>query len=154
MDTAQLHALISKSPNLKHRFLGCFPADTVPTLPSGTFQIINTASLGERGEHWLLLLRGRGELVFYDSFARPIETSFPALFNRLCALYNNNVVLTQFYPTKSLIQSHNTSLCGLYCVFFAQFFYSKAGIMPLNATEQDILRFASDTFGGNFGWLV
>ena len=138
--------------------------DKVLYLPKGKFQIINTSPFQEIGEHWLLLARkDNGLLIFYDSFSRPLEKEFPFLYNTLKFLYNiSQTHFAQFFPTKTLEQSKNTSLCGLYCIFVAHFIYASKSSnskqsggstllsMLTYATEDDVLRFANDNFGKNF----
>lgn len=162
MDSFEMGDLIRQSPVLKYRFTGCYPYDKVPRLQAGTFQIINTANANEIGEHWLLLTRhNRGqkspskskhkdEIIFYDSFGRSLNIEFSSLCENLRLLYKHeNIVMKQFYPSKSLTQSSQTTLCGVYCLFLAHFIFSNklTSGHAHYATEEDILRFFTDNFG-------
>lgn len=155
MDNFTLSNLVSRSPNLKYRFIGCFSLDETRYLPSGTFQITNSQIFGEIGEHWLLIARTTDSksVIFYDSFGRDLASNFPRLHQILSTMYKNqNVSIKQFFPSHSLTQSNNTTLCGLYCIFLAHFIYNKKlnSGFPMYATEEDILRFMSDNFDQAF----
>lgn len=155
MDSLAINNLVNLSPVLKFRYTGCYPIDKIPILPSGTFQIVNTAPSGSFGEHWLLVARmANGKtLIFYDSFGRPLQNNFPLLYNMLKAKYNSiGVSIKQFVPSHSLTQSSNSTLCGLYCIFLAHFIFTNKILsgFPLYATEEDILRFVSDNFGQTY----
>ena len=182
MDNIQLNELIALSPLLKHKFSGCFASNTFPALRADdTFQLINSAPFGEFGEHWLLLVRVKEEeetneeldgmmLIFYDSSGRPLKSSFPNVYERFLSLYsptkcnyhiNNNanaiapnVIVKQLFPSQSLTQPSQTTICGLYCIFVAHYIFGGRGgtlcNVPLYATTEDVLRFVSDNYGINF----
>lgn len=91
------------------------------------FAIINVAPAHHPGLHWVLLFKppNKRKMVFFDSFALSP------------AQYNSNVVRAvehfssfthfpgKFYSLKRAIQADDSTLCGLYCIFFA--YYLNAG---------------------------
>lgn len=158
MDNAEIYKILNHSSVLKHRFVGSFPANVFPYLEPGRFQIINTANTNHPGEHWLLLARQRGntsDLLFYDSFSRPLQQRFPNIYKRILSLYLfKGIKLKQFYPPSTFVQDVSTTLCGLYCIFIA--YYVFTGDVTLTQlfittylTVEDMLRFFNANFGTN-----
>lgn len=174
MDSIQLGDLVEQSAILKYKFIGCCSVDNIPPLPPGNFfQLINTAESGRFGEHWLLLARRKRDsiVIFYDSFGRTLINDFPVIYSHVTTTYyggndrrrRGGLSIKQFFPSKSLLQSNNTTLCGLYCLFLASCIYAdyrsigSDGVhcsLPAYATEDDVLRFASESFGENFPRVV
>ena len=72
MDNTSLRQIIERIPELKYRYIGSFPADCVPRLPTFSFAIINTSPSSEAGEHWILIARLNRTYYSADSLARPI----------------------------------------------------------------------------------
>lgn len=149
MDNVEIRQLVNMSPLLKARFLGCCSADQIQYMAIGTFQIVNTAQYGDFGIHWLLLARTSSKMViFYDSFGRKLNTAFKNIRKHLKMNYYTSAI-HQFFPSKSLLQSDKTTLCGLYCIYVAHYVFAGKLSFPTYATEEDVLRFASDNFGVN-----
>ena len=144
MDSQQICKMIKQSAILKYKFRGVFPRDCIRKLSPSTFQIVNTDPLGEPGEHWLLIARyNQDSLTFYDSFGRPLQHDFSDIFARLDAIHPE-CQIKQFYPSASFEQPVNSALCGIYCIFLAQYIFSGAlhpSSFPSFATEQDVLNF-------------
>ena len=57
MDNTSLRQIIERIPELKYRYIGSFPADCVPRLPTFSFAIINTSPSSEAGEQWIMIAR-------------------------------------------------------------------------------------------------
>ena len=67
-----MRQIIERIPELKYRYIGSFPADCVPRLPTFSFAIINTSPSNEAGEHWIMIARLNRTFFYADSLARPI----------------------------------------------------------------------------------
>lgn len=100
-------------------------------------------------------------VLFYDSYGRPLLSAFPFLSGELKRLYaadgaavNDNFVIKQIFPSQSLKQAKNTTLCGLYCIFMAHHIFTGNIATAQYATEDDVLRFANENFGMNFPRFV
>jgi hypothetical protein len=112
MDCVQITRLISKSPILKNRFLGCFALDNVPYLRANQFQLINTDIAGDPGTHWLLLARFTdGTTVFYDSFGRSLKNSFRTLFETVIVPYYYHDQPQKKKKKKNIPSGHNHLRC-------------------------------------------
>ena len=72
MDNISLRQIIERFPELTYRYIGSFPADSVPRLPTFSFAIINTSPSTEAGEHWIMIARLNRTYYYADSLARPI----------------------------------------------------------------------------------
>ena len=72
MDNTSLIQIIERIPEPKYRYIGSFPADCVPRLPTFSFAIINTSPSSEGGEHWIMIARLNRTYYYADSLARPI----------------------------------------------------------------------------------
>ena len=72
MDNTTLRQIFERIPELKYRYIGSFPADCVPRLPTFSFAIINTSPSSEAGEHWIMIARLNRSYYYADSLARPI----------------------------------------------------------------------------------
>ena len=72
MDNTSLRQIIERILELKYRYIGSFPADCVPRLPTFSFAIINTSPSSEAGEHWIMIARLNRTYYYADSLARPI----------------------------------------------------------------------------------
>ena len=151
MDSNTLVKMIAFCPDLKFIFHGVYPRDCLIRLPLKSFQIVNTDPLGTPGEHWLLLCRlTDGSILFYDSFARNLATSFTAIYKRIRQIFPK-CTIRQLMPSHTFQQPDDSSFCGLYCIFMAQFIFSgKLGTFPPYATEEDLLRFMSSNFGKGY----
>ena len=57
MDNTSLRQIVEKIPELNYRYIGSFPADCIPILPTFSFAIINTSSSRKAGEHWIMIAR-------------------------------------------------------------------------------------------------
>ena len=73
MDNTSLRQIIERIPELKYRYIGSFPADCVPRLPTFSFAIINTSPSSEAGERWIMIARLNRTYYYADSLARPIR---------------------------------------------------------------------------------
>ena len=72
MDNQSIQQIIERIPELKFKYIGSFPADFIPNLPKFSFEIINTASIKEVGEDWILIARLNRNYYYADCLARSI----------------------------------------------------------------------------------
>ena len=105
MDNTSLRQIIERIPELKYRYIGSFPADCVPRLPTFSFAIINTSPSSEAGEHWIMIARLNRTYYYADSLARPI-TKYKFLNKNYQKMIQKPVQKTD-------------NLCGFYTIFAA-----------------------------------
>ena len=55
MDTFSFLQIIERIPELRFKYMGSYPSDTVPQLTKDSFAIINSAPSNDRGEHWIMI---------------------------------------------------------------------------------------------------
>ena len=113
MDEDDINALIQRCQKLKHKFRGVFSADNFPSkLKSNTFLIVNASKSQSSGAHWLFICKKSNRLLFADPLGRSLS-SYKNLYQRLA---KNTVQFHQLLEHQP-IQSQNSELCGLFCIF-------------------------------------
>ena len=162
MQCRDLQKLIGKRGKLKSRFRGCFASDQFTVLPPGHFQLVNTDPANKEGEHWLLVARKAklGPILLYDTFGRPFKTTFPSIYRKICRYYPDNEIW-QYYPTITFTQKVGTSLCGIYCMYFASFLYHDVSVIHRSllthieyANQNTVLRYACERLGVSLSEIV
>ena len=63
MDNFSLLQIIETIPELRFKYMGSYPSDTVPQLTKYSFAIINSAPSNDRGEHWIMIARMNKRLL-------------------------------------------------------------------------------------------
>ena len=61
-------------PELRFKYMGSYPSDTVPQLTKYFFAIINSDPSDGRGEHWIMIARLDKSYFFADSLGRRRST--------------------------------------------------------------------------------
>ena len=139
MDEDEINSLIQACKLLKYKFCGVFAADNFPLkLSQNRFIIVNVPSSDSIGTHWTLLCRKNGNYIFADRLGQKL-TSYKCLYNRLAsaALDIQNVYeLLRNQP----IQTQNSILCGLFCIYVAHYIYNNKEIVKMS--DDDLIRFA------------
>ena len=74
MDNFSLLQIIERIPELRFKYVGSYPSDTVPQLKKNSFAIINSAPSNDRGEHWILIARLDKSYYFADSLGKKRST--------------------------------------------------------------------------------
>ena len=74
MDNFSLLQINERNPELRFKYMGSSPADTVPQLTKNSFAIINSAPSNERGEHWIMIARLDKNYYFADSLRKKKST--------------------------------------------------------------------------------
>ena len=105
MDNTSLRQIIERFPDLKYRYIGSFPADCVPRLPTFSSAIINTSPSSEAGEPWVMIARLNRTYYYADSLARPI-TKYKFLSKKY-----QKMIQQPYQKTDNL--------CGFYKIFAA-----------------------------------
>ena len=118
MNTKQLYVALMRNKVTKKCFDGVYAKDTLDNIKSKPELIIcNTDNSSEEGEHWVLFYFDKVgyNVTFYDSLGHDLEfygDEFVDFVNRFSTSYN--------YSDKRT-QPINSSLCGIYCLYFAYF---------------------------------
>ena len=100
-----------------HGYLGCFPSNKIPSLPTTPCTIIiNTAKSGHPGDHWVALHLRHDVSFYFDSFGFPVIED--DIFNFLKKYYKK-IIYNQI-----CIQDVKSVSCGLFCIAFIKNVYS------------------------------
>ena len=95
MDNFPLLQILERFPELRLKYMGSYPSDTVPQLTKYSFANINSAQSNDRGEHWIMIARLDKSYSFADSLGRkrstyPFLTMVPRKLQKtdnLCGFY-------------------------------------------------------------------
>ena len=142
MDEDDINDLIQRCAVLKHNFLGVFAANNFPQrLKPNSFLIVNAATAESFGTHWLPLCQKEEEdqLFLADPLGQSI-LSYKDVYQRIISLEENAKVyeLLKDQP----IQSKISKLCGLFCIYIAQYIFNSQKIVKLS--DAQLIRFAFD----------
>ena len=136
MDEQQIFNIVSKCKHLKYKFSGIYAADNFPVdFSKNTFIIVNTSNSDSVGEHWILLAKQNSDeaICYADPFGFPTET-YKNLYKRIKYYACVNVMTHQ-------LQSINSELCGLYCIYIAHFiFNNKYNHIPI-VNDLEVFKF-------------
>ena len=100
---------------------------------------MNVSSSDSIGTHWIVLYRKNGNYIFADPLGHKL-TSYKCLYNRLAsaALDIQNVYeLLRNQP----IQTQNSILCGLFCIYVALYIYNNTEIVKIS--DVDLISFCA-----------
>ena len=146
MDEDQISFRIKKCKHLKFRFHGVYAADNYPLdLPVNTFSIVNTSRSNTIGTHWVVLAKRYAYpiLFFADPLALP-KTTYKHIFSRLRMCRNMKMmmdIMEHRRETQSPLQSSDSELCGLFCIYIAHSFYSEMFPFVPDVNELQLLNF-------------
>lgn len=105
-----LDIVIAKHSDILPYFKGVSAINTVTFLPVNHVIICNTAKLGERGKHWIAIARSsKHELQCFDSLGCDFE-----LLHKHIKLPGIKTIV----GNKTVFQSHQSSTCPLFCIYF------------------------------------
>ena len=109
MNGQQLKSIITKDRCLQEHFHGIFARDQVPTCLMPGFFIWNNDLYSGKGEHWLaVFVSDNYKVEFFDSFGHSPQ------------YYGWNIKGDVDFNKKSL-QSPDSDVCGMYCIYFLYF---------------------------------
>ena len=138
MNEDEVNDLIQRCKLLKHKFLGVFAANNFPKiLQPNSFIIVNASTSDNAGTHWLLLCVKNKNLIFADPLGQPI-VFYKNLYRRLVST-QGDVQLCQVLENQP-IQSRDSKLCGLFCIYIAHLIFSFQPIVE--CSDNDLIRFA------------
>ena len=130
MDNFELLQIIEKIPELRFKYMGSYPSDTVPQLTKYSFAIINSAPSIDRGEHWIMIARLDKSYYFADSLGRKSST-YPFLTKKFRRMVSRKLQKTE-------------NLCG-FSVFHSAFLLFKFFQKNLNNVfDVLVLKFISN----------
>ena len=113
-----------------------FAANNFPSkLKSNTFLIVNASKSRSPGTHWLLICKTSNHLLFADPLGRSLS-SYKNIYQRIA---KNNVQFHQCLENQP-IQSQNSELCGLFCIFIAHLIFDNRQIV--NCSDFYLILFA------------
>ena len=111
MDNFSLLQIIERIPELRFKYMGSYPSDTVPQLTKYSFAIINSAPNNDRGEHWIMIARLDNSYYFADSLGSKRST-YPFLTKNFDEWFLESykrlivgVIFTQFIQHFSFLNS-------------------------------------------------
>ena len=138
MNEDEVNDLIQRCKLLKHKFLGVFAANKFPKiLQPNSFIIVNASTSDNAGTHWLLLCVKNKNLIFADPLGQPI-VFYKNVYRRLVST-QGDVQLCQVLENQP-IQSRDSKLCGLFCIYIAHLSFSFQPIVK--CSDNDLIRFA------------
>ena len=139
MDNLQIIELINRCKHLKHRFRGIFLANLAFNTilkRDNTFMIVNASNSDQPGSHWLLSAQACGQICFADPLGRSLH-NYPHVYkNMRRSIHEGNQILMN-----KPIQSANSVLCGLYCIYVAHVIISSK-FPGFKVNDHDMMRFA------------
>ena len=146
MDEDQIYIHVQKCKHLKFKFRGVYAADNYPlNLPVNSFIIVNASRADSIGSHWVMLAKRYAYPVLYfaDPLAVPL-TAYKDIFSRLqqCTdLYMMMDIMEHRRDIQSPLQSADSQLCGLFCIYIAHYFYSTKFPFVPDVNELQLLAF-------------
>ena len=144
MDEDQIYIRVQKSKHLKFNFRGVYEADNYPlNLPVNSFMIVNASRADYIGSHWVVLAKRYAHPVLYfaDPLALPL-TAYEDIASRLqqCTdLHMMMDIMEHRRDIQSPLQSADSQLCGLFCIYIAHYFYSSKFPLVPDVNELQLL---------------
>ena len=130
MDEDQIHHQVKKCKHLKFKFRGVYSAEIFPlNLQTNTFIIVNASRSNAIGTHWVVLAKRYAYPIIYfaDPLALPL-TTYKDIFNRLQQCKHLEIVMDIMEHRRDIqspLQSSDSKLCGLFCIYIVHYFYSE-----------------------------
>ena len=142
MDEDQIFDLIQRCKHLKYYFVGIYGADNFPlNLEKDRFIIVNSGKANTPGQHWLLLATTSypGMMYYADPLGFPINY-YADVQSRINA-HPTSLAVTNLIQGKEPLQSLNSQMCGLFCIYIAHFLYNKQFFQIPQISEIQLLDF-------------
>jgi hypothetical protein len=94
-------------------FLGCFPSDLQPKTRKENFSIVfNLSKHDEEGTHFVAIYTNKTELIYFDSFGKPMENVLLKNFVK------KHIKKKKYSFNNTKIQHDQSSFCGIFCLSF------------------------------------
>ena len=144
LDTKQLFKALTTNKTTRPFFDGIYAKDLLENIESPPQLIIcNTDVSFEKGEHWVAFFFQNEICEFYDSMNKPLNFYGPEFVDFV------KKFSVKCITTKKRTQPVNSSLCGLYCLFFA--FHKCAGkslsaIVKKMISKKNVVTFVKKMF--------
>ena len=126
MDEDQIFKLILQCKHLMFKFNGVYAADNFPLkMPTNSFTIVNASPASSTGSHWVVLAKRHEypKIYFSDPLALPIY-SYKHRADRFQQSTTDSIIVDLMKDrrdSKKPLQSENSQMCGLYCIYFAHY---------------------------------
>ena len=130
MDTSSLLQNTERIPELRFKYKGSYPSDTVPQLTKHFFAIINSAPSNGRGEHRIMIARLDKRYYFADSLGRKRST-YPFLTKKFRRMVPRKLQKTD-------------NLCGFYAIYSAFLLFKFFQKNLNNVHDVHVLNFISN----------
>ena len=146
MDEDQIYYQVKKCKHLKFKFRGVYAADNYPlNLQTNTFIIVNASRSNSIGTHWVVLAKRYAYPIIYfaDPLALPL-TTYKDIFNRLQQCKDLEImmdIMEHRRDIRSPLQSSDSQLCGLFCIYIVHYFYSEKFPFIPDVNELELLAF-------------
>ena len=146
MEEDQIYIHVQKCKYLKFKLRVVYAADNYPlNLPVNSFIIVNASRADSIESPWVILAKRYAYPVLYfaDPLALPLNV-YKDIFSRLQQCTDLHMVMDimeQRRDIQSPLQSADSQLCGLFCIYVAHYFYrSKVRFVP-DVNELQLLAF-------------
>ena len=130
MDEDQICHQVKKCKHLKFKFRGVYVAAIyLLNLQTITFIIVNASRSNSIGTHWVVLAKRHAYPIknFADPLALSLNT-YKDIFNWLQQCKDLKImmdIMEYRRDIQSPLQSSDSQLCGLFCIYIVQYFYSE-----------------------------
>ena len=99
--------------------------------------IVNASNSDQPGTHWLLFAQAGGQIFFADPLGRSLH-NYPHVYKNMRRSIHEEHQILMNKP----IQSANSVLCGLYCIYVAHVIISSELPIGFKVNDHDMMRFA------------
>lgn len=141
MNEQQISSYLSSNPVTASLFLGTLAYDELPyKQQKDGFYIVNTGHSSTAGNHWIVTLRIKDSMEYFDSLAHS-----PIFYSEKIEEYLFRNSITNTYKMNSMKLQGDSNLCGNYCIlygFLRAKKYTMISILKLfsnNLEKNDIL---------------
>lgn len=133
MFASQIHCILTKDPETRKIFKGVVPSDKVPYFKKleNYCIVTNTASSETEGEHWTLYIKtDHCNISYIDSLAKDPKY-YGICYKKMYEKLSKNL---KVHKLKNPLQADSSSLCGMYCIFFAYYICRGTSINTIIST--------------------
>ena len=126
--------------------MGVYAADNYPlNLQTNTFIIVNASRSNSIETHWVELAKRYAYPIIYfaDPLALP-STTYKDIFNRLQQSKDLEImmdIMEHRRDIQSPLQSSDSQLCGLFCIYIVHYFYSEKFLFIPDVKKLELLAF-------------